>query len=191
MADDLLSDVDTFSGPTFTLSNRLKRLAWNVVAALLFRPSPIPFHAWRAFLLRLFGATLGAGVHVYPRARIWAPWNLEMGDQASMANDVTCYSMATIRIGKRAIVSQGAHLCAGTHDYHDPGFRLVSRPISIGEDAWVCAEAFVHPGVTVGAGAVVGARSVVTKDMPEWTVCAGHPCAPIKPRVLRSVRASS
>ena len=93
-----------------------------------------------------------------------------MGDRACLANDVICYSMAPISIGRDAIVSQGAHLCAGTHDYDDPSFRLVVKDITVGDRAWVCADAFIGPGVVVGKGAVIGARSVVTRDMPEWTV---------------------
>ncbi len=152
---------------------------------MLFRPSPRPFHAWRAALLRLFGAKIGRGVHVYPRAREWAQWKLEMGDESGVADDAILYSMAPIVLGRRVVVSQGAHLCAGTHDFEDPGFPLVAKPIRVGDRAWIAAEAFVHPGVTIGEGAVIGARSVVTGDMPAWTVCAGHPCKPIKPRQMR------
>lgn len=109
-----------------------------------------------------------------------------MHDQASMADDVNCYSMATVELGRKCVVSQGAYLCAGTHDYEDPNFQLLARPITIGEGAWICAQSFVGPGVEVGNGAVIGARSVVTRNMPEWTVCAGNPCRPLKPRVVRS-----
>jgi putative colanic acid biosynthesis acetyltransferase WcaF len=94
--------------------------------------------------------------------------------------------MGRIVLGERCVVSQGAHLCAGTHDYEAPNFQLVTAPITIGARAWVCTEAFVGPGVTVGEGAVIGARAVATKDMPAWTVCAGNPCRPLKPRVVRS-----
>jgi len=139
-------------------------------------------HGWRAFILRCFGAKTGKGCHIYPKASIWAPWNLEIGDHASLADDVICSSMAKITIGKYAVISQGARLITGTHDHGDPSFRLVTRPVSVEERAWVAAEAFVLPGVTIRTGAVVGARSVVTRDVREWTVCAGNPCVPIKPR---------
>lgn len=178
--------IDPFRQPSTTLTNRLGRVLWAVVYHALFRWIPRPFHAPRAWLLRLFGARLGKGCHVYPGARIWAPWNLEMGDQACLADGVICYSMAPIRIGARTVVSQGAHLCAGTHDYQDPDFQLCAFPILIGANAWICTEAFVGPGVEVGEGAVVGARSVVTKSLPAWMVCAGNPCKPIKPRVIRA-----
>jgi len=92
------------------------------------------------------------------------------------------YSQGMIRLGRRTVVSQGAHLCAGTHDYEQPGFPLITRPITVSANAWLAAECFIMPGVTIGEGAVIGARSVVTKDMPAWMVCAGHPCRPLKPR---------
>jgi putative colanic acid biosynthesis acetyltransferase WcaF len=144
-------------------------------------------HAWRRTLLRAFGARVGRSVHVYPGARIWAPWNLELGDECGVADGAILYSQGMIRLGAQSVVSQGAHLCAGTHDYEKPGFPLVTKPISVGAKSWLAAECFVHPGVTIGEGAVIGARSVVTKDMPPWTVCAGHPCRPLKPRLKRDL----
>ena len=107
-----------------------------------------------------------------------------MADYACLADDVNCYSMAKVTIGAKAIVSQGTYLCTGTHDYNAASFQLVAKPITIGDNAWVCAQSFIGPGVTVGDGAVVGARSVVTKDVPKWTVVAGNPCRIIKNRVV-------
>lgn len=174
----------TLVGTNFSIQNRMGRVLWAIVGGVLFRWSPKPMHAWRAFILRCFGAKVGRSVHVYPGAKIWAPWNLELGDEAAVANGVILYTQGKITIGKKAVISQGAHLCAGTHDYNLPGFPLYTIPIIINEFAWVAAEVFIHPGVTIGKGCVVGARSVVTKDMPDWMVCAGHPCKPIKERNL-------
>lgn len=177
-------NVDTHTGPAFSLRNRVARVVWQVVALLVFRFSPKPFHAWRALVLRCFGAKVGRGVHVYPGVKIWAPWNLELADECGIANGAILYCQDKITIGHRAVISQGAHLVAGTHDYSKPGFPLITKPIHIGAHVWVAAEAFVHPGVTIGDGSVVGARSVVTQDMPQWMVCAGHPCVALKPRRL-------
>ena len=177
--------ANPFEEASFTLANRIARGLWAAAYHLLFRWTPRPLHAVRATMLRVFGAKLGRNCHIYPTARIWAPWNLAMGDEACLASDVICYSMAPIRIGDRAVVSQGAHICAGTHDYEDPKFQLIALPITIGARSWICAEAFIGPGVTIGEGCVVGARAVVTKAMPAWMVCAGNPCRPIKPRKVR------
>lgn len=179
-----MHNQDTHTGASFSLSNRLKRLVWGMVYVLLFRYSPRPLHVWRSFLLRLFGATIGKGVHVYPKVSIWAPWNLVIGDGTGIANGVTLYSQGVITLGKRVVISQGVHLCAGTHDFTKKGFPLITKPITICDNVWVAAESFIHPGITIQEGAVIGARSVVVKDIPEWVVCAGNPCKPIKARIL-------
>ncbi|BAV04293.1 colanic acid biosynthesis acetyltransferase WcaF [Filimonas lacunae] len=127
---------------------------------------------------------MGKGVHVYPKVTIWAPWNLELDDECGIANGVELYSQGKIFLGKRAIISQGSNICTGSHDYTKKGHPLYTQPIHIGNMAWIAAEVFIHPGITIGDGAVIGARSVVTKDMPAWMVCAGHPCKPLKERVI-------
>jgi putative colanic acid biosynthesis acetyltransferase WcaF len=163
-----------------TFRNRAARWGWRVAWTLLYRPSPIVCHGWRRAILRLFGARVGRGAHPYPSCRIWAPWNLTLGDHSCLGDGVECYSVARIALGAHAIVSQRSHLCAATHDYEDPAFPLVARPIVIGAYAWVAAEAFVGPGVAVGEGAVVGARAVVVRDVPAWSVVAGNPARVVK-----------
>lgn len=181
----ILPGADPYLQPTTSLRNRLARLLWGCVWFMLCRFSPRPFHAWRAFILRIFGAKLGKEVKVYPKVDIWAPWNLVMDDQSSMGNGVTCYTMAKIHLGKKVVVSQGAHLCSGTHDFTTKNFQLCAYPIVINDNAWVCAEAFIGPGVTIGEGSVVGARAVVTKDIPPWVVCAGNPAKVLKERIMK------
>jgi len=177
-----MHNQNTFTGPSFSLSNRIRRALWMAVSGILFRFSPKPLHGFRAFLLRLFGAKVGRGVHVYPKVKIWAPWNLILKDECGVADDVILYSQGLISVGFRAVISQGSHLAAGTHDYTQPGFPLITKPIVINDHVWIAAEAFINPGIVIGEGCVIGARSVVIKDMPAWMVCAGHPCKPIKER---------
>jgi putative colanic acid biosynthesis acetyltransferase WcaF len=177
---------DTYKGASFSIKNRAGRVVWAIVYSIFFRFSPRPLHQWRSLLLRLFGAKVGKGVHVYPGVKIWAPWNIEFGDECGIASGVTLYSQGKITIGRRAVISQGAHLVTGTHDYTRSGFPLFTSPIKIGDEVWIAAEAFIHPGITINDGCVVGARSVVNKDLPGWMVCAGHPCKPLKPRVMTS-----
>lgn len=173
---------DTFTGASFSLRNRLARLLWNLVYLICFKYSPRPLHIWRRFLLRLFGAKVGKGVHVYPKVSIWAPWNLEIQDESGIADGVILYSQDKIFVGKRVVISQGSHLCTGTHDYTKRGFPLITKPIKIQNNVWITTEVFIHPGVIIGEGSVVGARSVVSKDLPPWMVCVGFPCKPIKKR---------
>jgi len=162
--------------------NRLGRVLWHVVWLMLYRPTPRSFHLWRCFLLRLFGAKIGKGAHPYPSAKIWAPWNLEMADHSCLSEYVDCYSVDKIHIGSHAVVSQYTFLCTASHDYEAPDFPLVTAPIIIDANAWLAADVFIGPGVTVGEGAVVGARSSVFKNIDPWTIVAGHPAKFIKNR---------
>jgi putative colanic acid biosynthesis acetyltransferase WcaF len=160
--------------PLPSLSNKAARALWLLVWALLFRPSPTPLFGWRRFLLRLFGAEIGAGAHPYPSARIWAPWNLVMKAGSCLAAGVDCYCVDRIVLGRDAVISQRAFLCTASHDHRD-GFRLVTGPVEIGENAWVAAEAYIGPGVSLGAGCVAGARAVVVRDVPAGAVVGGNP----------------
>jgi putative colanic acid biosynthesis acetyltransferase WcaF len=137
-------------------------------------------------ILRLFGATVAPTAHPYPRSRIFAPWNLIMGEHSCLANDVDCYCVAPVRLGIHVTISQYAHLCTATHDYDQPTFPLVTRAIWVNDYAWVAAGAFVAPGVTIGEGAIVGARAVVAKDVRPWTVVVGNPARQVKTRIRRS-----
>jgi putative colanic acid biosynthesis acetyltransferase WcaF len=178
----ILAKANPFEGASFKLRNRLARVFWQAAWLLLFRPTPPPMHAWRCWLLRRFGAQIHSSCHVYSSARIWAPWNLKMDAYACLGPDVSCYSMALIELGERVVVSQGALLCSGSHDYTQESFQLFAEPICICSDAWICAEAFLGPGVCIGEGAVIGARAVVTRSQPPWFVCVGNPARPLKPR---------
>jgi putative colanic acid biosynthesis acetyltransferase WcaF len=164
--------------------NRVLRALWSLACALLFRPSPRPFHAWRRALLRMFGARIGKGAHPYPKCRIWAPWNLTMEPHSCLADDVDCYSVDRVILGQNATVSQYAFLCTASHDISSLRMPLITSPLKIADFAWVCAGAFIGPGVTVGEGAVVGARSSVHKDVAPWTVVAGNPARFLRKRVL-------
>lgn len=166
--------------PPPDLANKLWRLCWQVVWLALYRPSPVPLHGWRRFLLRCFRAEVGAGAHPYPSARVWAPWNLVLGANACLGPGSDIYNVAPVRLGADAIVSQKAYLCTASHEIDRPGFALTAAPITLGKSAWVAAAAFVGPGVTIGDGAVIGACSVVTRDIPAGQVAAGNPARPLK-----------
>jgi putative colanic acid biosynthesis acetyltransferase WcaF len=166
--------------------NRLGRALWTVVCTMLFRPSPRLCFGWRNLLLRAFGATLGSGVKIHPRCRIWAPWNLRMGSDSSLSYDVDCYNVAAVVIGDHVSVSQYAFLCTASHDLSDPQRRLIAKPIAIGDQAWVFARAFVGPGVSIGVGGVAAACAVVVRDVEPWTIVGGNPATIIKQRELRS-----
>jgi putative colanic acid biosynthesis acetyltransferase WcaF len=169
-------------GPSFSLKNRIIRLVWNFTWLLLASWTPPMMRSWRRFLLRLFGAKVAPTANVYSSARVWLPSNFEIGEYACIGPHVNVYSMAKITLEERALVSQGAHLCAGTHDIEDEHFQLKTRPITLGARAWIAAEAFVGPGVSVGEGAVLGARGCAFRNLEPWTVYAGNPAQVLRQR---------
>lgn len=171
-------------GPSFSLRHRLFRATWNLTWLLLAAWTPTPLHRWRIGLLKLFGARVHSTAHVYSSARVWYPPNLVMASGSCLAPSVNCYCMAPIHLGRNATVSQGAHLCAGMHDIEDPEFQLLTKPIVIDDYAWIAAECFVGPGVRIGEGAVLGARTVLFKNAEAHGVYIGNPAVLIKHRLL-------
>ena len=157
--------------------NKLRRGLWNIVWTIAFRPSPRPAHGFRRALLSAFGATLDKTSRVYPSAKIWAPWNLRLGPAAIIGDYVECYNVAMIVVEDGAIVSQHSFLCSASHDHTREDFKLVAGPITIRRGAWVCADAFVGPGVTIGEMSILGARSVAFRTVPDGQVWAGHPAS--------------
>jgi putative colanic acid biosynthesis acetyltransferase WcaF len=137
----------------------------------------IPRYFWglRRGLLRLFGARVGREVRIHRTVSIAIPWNLSIGDEAAIGDRVQIYNLGQVSIGAKATISQGVHLCAGTHDHRRPDLPLVKCTVTIGRGTWICADAFVGPNVTVGDFAVLGARAVVVRDVAPGSVVAGNP----------------
>lgn len=170
-------------GASFTRRLRLERAAFMLCWVLFAAWTPPFMRSWRRQLLRAFGARLGQGANVYASVRIWHPRFLVMGDYATLGPRVNCYNQALVTLGAFATVSQDTTLCAGTHDHEDAGFQLHTRPILLGPECWIAAEAFVGPGVCVGAAAVLGARGVAMRDLDPGMVYAGNPAVPLKRRM--------
>jgi putative colanic acid biosynthesis acetyltransferase WcaF len=167
--------------------DKIRRLLWGGCYRVLFRGT---FHNWyrpRAALLRLFGARLGRNVRFRRTARIEIPWNLRIGDDVSVGDEAILYSLGIITIGARSFLSQYAHLCAGTHDGTRGDYPLIRSPITIGEDCWIAADAFVGPGARIGDRTILGARASAFGDLPPDVVAVGNPARPIKAREFRRV----
>ena len=171
-------------GPSFSLGNRVLRVVWGCVWLVLARFTPPPFHRWRAFVLRCFGAKIGKGARVHGSVLIWLPGNLEIGDNALIGPGARLYNQGYIRIGAHAVISQRAHICASSHELRDPNFQLVLRPVGIGEHCWVAAEAFVGPGVTMAERSVLGARGALFSNTMAGGVYVGNPASFVKMRDL-------
>ena len=162
-------------------------LLWGFVWLAACRWTPKPLNRWRLFWLRLFGARIEGTPFVHQGARVQIPWNLHLRHRACLGDGAMAYSLGLVEIGEGATVAQEAYLCAGTHDFKDPNLPLVTAPITIGPRAFIGARAFILPGVTVGEGAVVGACSVVTRDVPPGVVVAGN-TPPTPPGARRAAR---
>lgn len=172
-----------------SISNKFIRTLWNFSCFLFFRPFGSPFfRIWRVLLLKLFGAKIEWDSGVYSSVKIWAPWNLVMGHNAWMGPNVICYNQGIVEIGHNVTISQNTHLCTAGHDINytnNPKTGLVISDITINNNVWVAADAFIGMGVTIGEGAVVGARAAVFKDVAPWTVVGGNPAKYIKDRVIK------
>ncbi len=158
----------------YTPWEQTRRVAWGA-GRWLIRFSPRPCFAFRRAVLRLFGAKIGAYVHVYPSTHLYMPWNVEIGEWSALGDEVLIYSLGKVRIGQQVTVSYRSHVCAGTHDFSDPALPLLKPPVTLEDGAWIGTEAFIGPGVVVGAGAIVGARAVVVKDVEPMRIVAGNP----------------
>lgn len=170
----------------WSLRERLAMLAWEYCWMLFCVWTPKPLNRWRLFWLRTFGAQLHGYPFVHQRARIQIPWHVTLHDRACLGDRTNLYSLAPIEVGARAIIAQEAYLCTGTHALDDPNLPLKVGPIRIGEDTFVGARAFILPGITIGRHAVIGACSVVTRDVPDDMTVAGNPAKPLSPpRTLR------
>lgn len=185
MTDSDLDIAANRSAQKYDTRDIVRRVLWGI-GFYLFRYSPRLLYGWRRGLLRAFGASVGKHVRIHPSATIYFPWKFAIGDWSSIGQDAMIYSLGPITIGEKVTVSQRAHLCAGTHDASDPTMPLLKPPIDVGDQAWVCADAFVGPGVTVGEGAVVGARAVAVNDVEKWVIVGGNPARPIKERTLEN-----
>jgi putative colanic acid biosynthesis acetyltransferase WcaF len=172
--------------PAYAYSKRdyIGRILWGLVRATVFRWSPPRAFGWRRWLLRCFGATMGANSYVRPSVRIFHPWKLTAGEWCTLADGVVVYNLGPVRLGAHTVISQDVYLCAGTHDYAKPDLPLLRPPITVGDGVWICAGAFVGPNVTVGDNSVVAARAVVVKDVPAGMVVGGNPARVIKPRPM-------
>lgn len=161
---------------------KVARVLWGLAQAVLFRLSFHNWYGWRRWLLRAFGASVHSTVRIRRTVRIECPWNLAIDRDAQVGDGVTLYCLGRVAIGERVTISQGAHVCAGTHDYNDPRFTLIRATVTIERHAWIAADAFVGPFVVAREGAVLGARAVAMKSLEAWTVYSGNPARPVKER---------
>ncbi len=168
-----------------SLSVKIRRVLWAGVESTLFRFSFHNLYTWRVFVLRCFGAQIGRNCRIRRTVKIYYPWNLRLGDLCIIGDDVSLYSLDVITLGDRVMISQEAYICTGTHDHTLASLPLITKSIVIENDAWICARAFVGPGLVIASGAVVAAAAVVIKDVAAWTIVGGNPAKYIKKREIK------
>lgn len=168
----------------YSTREKIGRVLWNYLGQPAMRCT---FHNWYAIrraILRLFKCNIAPDARVWPTVRIEQPWNLTLGPNSSIADRAIIYCLGRITIGANCSISQYAHLCAGTHDHTRADLPLLRPPITIENEVWVAADAFIGPNVTIREGCVIGARSTVFKDTKPWTIYAGNPAQPLKARTI-------
>lgn len=179
----IFQDLSRFAVPKdFRGRSGVVLLLWQLVRSTLFAWSPQPFYAWRRWLLRSFGASVGRGVLVRPSARVTYPWKVKIGDHSWIGDRAELYSLGPIFVGRNVVVSQGSYLCAATHDHRHIDFPLLAKGIIVEDEAWIATGCYVAPGVTIGCGTIVAARSVVLHDLPSAVIAAGAPATVRKVR---------
>jgi putative colanic acid biosynthesis acetyltransferase WcaF len=188
LTSELIQDLERFRLP----ENFRGRPAWVVqlwwiVQATLFNLSPQVLYGWRRWLLRLFGASVGNGVMLRPSVEITYPWKVSIGAWSWIGDNVRLYSLGEIGIGENVVISQNSYLCTGSHDIGKPTFDIYAKKIVVDSESWIAADVFVAPGVRIGRGAVIGARSTVLHDLPSMMVCYGNPARPIRQRLSEIV----
>jgi putative colanic acid biosynthesis acetyltransferase WcaF len=180
-----MQQLDQFKLPTnFRGRSTITVQLWWIVQALFFKLSPQIFYGWRRFLLRLFGAQIGKSVKIRPSVTITYPWKISIGNNSWIGDGVVLYSLGEIVIGNNAVISQKSYICAGSHDYTKPDFPIFANKVTIEDECWLATDVYLAPGVTIGKGSVVGARSSVFQDLPGGKVCFGNPARIIKERDL-------
>jgi|TARA_B100001093_G_C26857935_1_gene1028373 putative colanic acid biosynthesis acetyltransferase WcaF len=181
----MYQDLNKFNVPKdFRGQSKIKVQFWWIVEKTLFAWSPQFFYGWRRFLLRSFGANIGKKVLIRPSARFTYPWKISIGDYSWIGEDCILYSLGNIRIGKHVAVAHGVYFNTGFHDYTKDSFDIGHEEVIIEDEAWITNDVYVAPGVNIGKGCVIGARSNVFKDMPEGYICFGNPAIPIKKRIF-------
>jgi putative colanic acid biosynthesis acetyltransferase WcaF len=177
-------DLNKFQLPkNFRGKNPFVVQLWWSVQAILFNTSPQFLYGWRNFLLRLFGAKIGKKVIIRPSVKVTYPWKLSIGDYSWIGDNVNLYTLGEINIGNNVVISQRSYLCTGSHDYLQEDFPIYQKPINIRDQVWIATDVFIAPGITIGKGSVVGARSSVFKSLPPNKICAGSPVKIISERI--------
>lgn len=168
----------------YSWADYILRMVWRLIWISIWRICWHRIYFLRPLILKCFGAKVPLNSMFFGSTWIEFPWKLTCGEYVAIGPRVHVYNLGHISIGDNTVISQDAYLCAGTHKYTDLKMPLLKETINIGALVWICAGAFIGPRVTIGEGAIVGARSVVMNDVPSWTIVVGNPARMIKKREI-------
>lgn len=170
----------------FSLGYKLKSRLWNLVNGTLFRWSPFFLRKYRIALVRMFGGNIDWTASISAKATIIDPWNLTMGKQSSLGDYSYLSCRDKVIIGSKSCIGRGVYLSTGSHNIYSEHFEMITGPIEIGDCVWVATNSTVFKDVKISDGAVIGAKSLVTKNVEPWTVVGGNPAKFIKKRIIKN-----
>jgi len=179
-----IQDLKNFSLPSnFRGKGKITVQLWWLVSSTLFSWSPQFMYSFRVSLLRMFGAKIGSNVLIRPTVIITYPWKLVIGSNSWIGDNVKIYNLGNIIIGNDVVVSQESYLCTGSHNYRKSTFDIWQKEIVINDESWIGTDVFIYPGIIVGKGVVVAARSTVTENLIDNNIYAGTPAKLLKKRL--------
>ena len=176
--EDYMKFVNPIDNTQLTESEGKSKIRDETLLFEFNHAKPYTREYWR-ILDELFYNQLGEGTIISNQLTVVAPQNVKMGKHVYVMNGVLLMASGGILVEDYALIAAHAKIISNDHD---PYFRpiITCQPVIIKEGAWIGAGAAIMKGVTVGKYAIVGANSVVTKDVPDYAVVVGVPAKVIK-----------
>ena len=168
------------AGTGFTFFGITRLGLWFLIQNIVFK-SPFMPSRFRPGLLRFFGSSIGRGGLIRRGVKIHFPWNLEIGDDCWIGEEVWFINHEKINVGSDVCISQRSMICSGGHDYRSASLEYAHKPVVIKDGAWICLDAKVLPGVTIGECSVVSAGEIVRKSLPDYSMLVGGQVRQIEP----------
>jgi len=162
----------------------LKRTLWYFTNVLFFINPLFPFRSPKPALLRLFGAKVGKGVVIQPGVNINFPWKLRIGDHSWIGQRAWLDNLDQLTIGNNVVISQGAMIIQGSHDYKKMDYPTYTKPVVLEDGSWLGAGAIVMLGVTMKSHSVLAAGSMASKDLEAYKVYQGNPAVVVRERII-------
>jgi putative colanic acid biosynthesis acetyltransferase WcaF len=153
--------------------------SWNL-AQQVFKSKFFPSKL-RPLLLRVYGSDMGRRILIRSGVKIHFPWNLKIGDDCWIGEAVWFINHEKVKVGSNVCISQRSIICSSGHDYQSASLEYAHKPIEIKDGAWVCLDAKVLPGVTIGECSVVSAGEIIRKSVPDYSMLIAGEIRPIDP----------